>query len=272
MQWRFLKSELPVVGCNMIVNVGNLNSRKLGFHPGALKKLARTGKAVLDLLIPSVCLHCGARLFPTEKWLCGKCCSELPELPEAVCAKCGSPQDPDFCPDCEEMQFVFEKAVAVYAYDGAAKTLIHALKYHNRTAVADWLAEKAFEKLDWDRPFAGAEVVTSIPLHKVRQRERGYNQSALLAQALAKRMKLPFEPYLMVRKVYTTSQTTLSKAARLQNLKEAFRLGKSSLAGKKVLLVDDVFTTGTTVNEAAKVLLAGGAGSVYVLTICHGTL
>jgi len=112
----------------------------------------------------------------------------------------------------------------------------------------------------------GFDCVCAVPLHRVRKRERGYNQSELLARKLASELGLPFvQP--IYRRVYTRSQTNLSRQARLQNLAGAFALRKrSDIAGKRVILVDDVFTTGSTVNEAAQTLKDAGAAKVAVLT------
>ncbi|HOV17004.1 MAG TPA: ComF family protein [Candidatus Cloacimonadota bacterium] len=230
-------------------------------------------KTITDLgnvFYPSVCLLCHERIASQEFWLCGKCRDSLNELSKPICNKCGYPLITDECPECAENHYVFTQARAVFAYDNAAKALVHALKYRGFTKLGDWFANQIFLSEQGNNYLQEIDCVTAIPLHRVRKRERGFNQSELIAQGLAFRLNKPYFPNLIIRKNYTVSQTTLTGKQRRKNLEGAFFSGKKSAEGLKVLLVDDVFTTGSTVNEATKVLLQKGAKDVYVLTACRG--
>jgi ComF family protein len=158
----------------------------------------------------------------------------------------------------------------VFVYDDASRGLILDFKHGDRVwaspAFGGWLARAGDELL------ADADLVAPVPLHRRRLFARRYNQSALLAQALARRCALPVAPDLLVRRRATPSQGRLSPTARRRNVRGAFalRLGYAeAIAGRRVLLIDDVLTTGATVRECARVLLRAGAGAVDVLTLAR---
>jgi len=224
----------------------------------------------LNLCFPPVCLHCHEQIPDQTFWLCGNCQQRLQPVPEAHCPKCGCPSDTEACPNCAEMHYAFDRAVSLYLYEGAIKTVIHNLKYSGFSRIADWLANIAFQTIQADTDLQSVDMVCPVPLHRVRQRERGYNQSALIARAMAVKLQKPFQEHILVKNRNTASQTAMSRTARLSNVRGSFRMGKSAVRGKRILLVDDVFTTGSTVNEASRTLRAAGAAQVFVLTICHG--
>lgn len=233
-----------------------------------LKQAARAA----DAFYPPVCLNCHERIAEQKMWLCGDCFDGLSYVPEQHCPRCGFPTEESECSNCAENSYVFTQAVSVFLHEASAKTLVHALKYDGRTALADWFANQMYKTALYERPLTEVDYVTSVPLHRVRRRERGFNQSELIARALASRLEKPYTGEALVRRAYTASQTLLSGESRRKNIRGAFRTGRLNPQGKSFLLVDDVFTTGTTVNEAAKVLLQQGAAQVYVITACHGTL
>lgn len=227
-------------------------------------------KDLLNLAFPPVCINCHERIAEQTMWLCGSCYDKLNPLPEEHCSKCGYPTEQGECSNCAEHSYVFTQAKSVFLYDGPAKALVHAMKYEGLSDIAQWFAVQMHKLLLQEKPLAEVEAVTAVPLHRVRRRERGYNQSDLIAQALAEKIGIPFTDKALVRKSYTTSQTKLDGVSRRKNMIGAFRAGRYELSGKSILLIDDVFTTGTTVNEAARTLLQAGAKEVFVLTACHG--
>ncbi|MDQ6655114.1 MAG: ComF family protein [Verrucomicrobiota bacterium] len=161
----------------------------------------------------------------------------------------------------------FDAAVASFRSRGVVREVIHKFKYgheiHLRFPAADWLVET----LD-DPRLAGRriDVVIPVPLHAARKRERGFNQAELLAELLSARAGLPMKP-LLQRIRYTTTQTAFDRAERIENLRDAFRLRKkANVRGLRVLLIDDVLTTGSTLSECARVLKAAGAVSVHAAT------
>ncbi len=226
--------------------------------------------ALLNTLYPAVCINCHARIEEQKLWLCGSCYDKLNPLPEQHCPKCGIPNEADECDNCAVNGYVFTQAVSVFLYEGPAKSLVHALKYQGLHTVSGWFANRMFIAAQMEPEIMQADCLTAVPLHRVRHRERGYNQSELIAAQLAKKMSKPLLKKALTRRINTGTQTQLHAAARRTNLLDAFVSGKDDVSGKSVLLIDDVFTTGTTVNEAAKVLLKAGATKVYVMTACHG--
>jgi len=235
-----------------------------------MNRVLQAAKSIVDTLYPPVCVNCRIRIPEQKVWLCGNCYDKLNYLPEQHCPKCGYPAEEAECFNCAENSYVFKQAISAFLYDEAAKALVHEMKYNGLKDIAEWFANQMYKVALNEKPFADVDYVTAVPLHRVRRRERGFNQSDLIARELASKMDKTYTDKALVRKTYTASQTILNSAARRKNLKDAFRAGSLKLTGKKVLLVDDVFTTGTTVNEAAKTLLQAGAEKVYVMTACHG--
>lgn len=173
------------------------------------------------------------------------------------------------CDVCHSMQVHFDLARAVFRFEGPIQNLVHALKYEGRRKVAEFFAHEAANYIKTLESFGEADLLIPVPLHKVRARERGYNQSALIAKKLAALLSIEYaEP--VYRKRYTKSQTHLHRDERLQNLASAFGLtGAAKLENRKLLLVDDVFTTGSTVNEICGVLQTAAPKSIMVLTMAR---
>jgi competence protein ComFC len=228
---------------------------------------------MLDLLYPRSCAGCGGGLGGDERHLCWSCRSELRLIGPPLCSLCGNPVegrvDHAFrCYHCEEARPHFDLARSAARFDGLMRRLVHDFKYHGAlwlTAdLTDLLEACARAHLD---P-AGFDVVTWIPLHAVRRRERGYNQAQVLAGALARRLGLPAER-LLGRVRRTTTQTHLTASQRAHNVRAAFEAGRGA-AGRRILLVDDVMTTGATASESARALKEAGAVEVAVVTLVRG--
>lgn len=235
-----------------------------------MSQILNIGAKLVDMLFPPVCLHCHKRIADQKMWLCGACHEKLSFIPEQHCPKCGYPTEQEECFNCAENHYSFKQAVSVFLFQDSARTLVHELKYTGLTDIADWFANQMYKNLLADKDLQDIDYVTAVPLHRVRRRERGFNQSDLIAKALASRMNSKFTDQALRRKTYTKSQTILNSTSRRQNLKGAFSVGRLNPSGLSFLLIDDVFTTGTTVNEATKVLLKAGAKQVFVMTACHG--
>lgn len=196
-------------------------------------------------------------------------------LTDPVCRCCGRQPDgrvdgPFTCGFCRQTPPAFDRARAAIRFDGVARALIHAYKYQG----ASWLTPDLTDLLEGalfgfgpDRPF---HAITAVPLHDARRRARGYNQSELLARSLARRLKLPCMNTL-VRIRPTPSQTLLNAAARRRNLRDAFApVSPEWIVQRNWLLVDDVMTTGATLDEAARVLRASGALDIWAVTVARG--
>ena len=185
------------------------------------------------------------------------------------CPQCGAQVTGTECKNCAEESFAFDLTDSLFRYAGAIRELIHKLKYDGYVSPAGYLALPLAEYMQSHDEIKDYDLVCPVPLHRVRKRERGYNQSELIAYAAAQLADLPYSQPLK-RRYYTRSQTMLSREKRKKNLHNAFvMVDQKAVQGKKVILVDDVFTTGSTLNEAAKELKAAGAGKVAAITVAR---
>lgn len=223
----------------------------------------------LDLLFPpkTTCIIC--KTVIKTGYLCDKCKSTLKFIEGNRCSICGKPIDYEgTCLDCLEHGHEFKQNISPFEYDGVVKDLIGRFKYFKERELAPFFADymaDAVKKMNWP-----IDVIVPVPLHKIRLDERGYNQSELLARELSYRLNI-FMSKALRRVRNTTTQTALHKEERIENVKGAFKVTyKDTIVGKNVLLVDDVLTTGATLDECAKVLKENGAKDVYVATIATG--
>lgn len=223
---------------------------------------------VLDLIYPPKCLVCGDI---QEYYLCPKCTARIDYLVPPVCDRCGLPVDEISCRNihCKTLNFTRARAVAVY--DGVIREAIHQLKYSGRTVLMGELNTLLVDYMATYPDFAGdATAVIPIPIHASRERERGFNQSALLAKGVSEYLRLPLLTHALERVGGLRPQVQLSEYDRVHNVKGAFKASPSiSLEGQRILLIDDVLTTGSTTSEASKVLREAGAARVYVLTLAR---
>jgi competence protein ComFC len=228
-------------------------------------------QAAISLLYPATCAICREQVRAGE-YLCDDCEGKIVRIVRPFCEVCSEPFEGSIntafsCANCAHRTIHFAAAVAAYRGRGVVRDVIHEFKYnrqiHLRHLVARWLCAA----LDEDR-LRGQQfdVIVPVPLHPARQRERGFNQATLLAELLGAHVALPCSP-LLKRIRYTTTQTALDRSERMENLHNAFRLRKNGdVRGLRVLLIDDVLTTGSTLSECARVLKRAGAKSVHAAT------
>ncbi len=228
-------------------------------------------RGLVSLFYPPLCVVCGGAIAP-EEHLCVNCREKAPRIKAPFCAKCSEPfagsiTNTFTCANCANRVVHFDAAVAVYRSRGMVRKLVHEFKYgrqrHLRHPLAAWILETLNDARLHGRRF---DAVVPVPLHPARERERGFNQAALLAEIFCAARQLPFS-LLLERIRYTTTQTAFDRTERMENLHNAFRLRKNSdVRGWRVLLIDDVLTTGSTLSECARVLKSAGAISVHAAT------
>src|SRR2546423_5218503 len=233
--------------------------------------LPRIVDAAASLFYPPTCAICSANIERSE-YVCGDCEARAPRVVAPFCAKCSEPfpgaiTQTFSCANCQHRALHFHCAVAAYRSRGLVREVLHQFKYgkqrHLRHPIAKWLSESLSDARLCGRHF---DVVVPVPLHPARERERGFNQAALIAELFATSARVPARPVLE-RIRYTTTQTAYDRAERMENLHGAFRLRKKQdVRGLHVLLIDDVLTTGSTLSECARVLRAAGAVSVHAAT------
>jgi ComF family protein len=210
------------------------------------------------------------------RYLCWDCLSDMPKVEPPFCACCGDPVAGDIqhdytCFACARETPAFDRARSAVRYEGAVGSSLRALKYENALWVVQDLANLLFACVQAEYPGQPFDFIAAVPLYPPRRRERGFNQSAVLGSALARRLRIPFREGLVRRIRPTVTQTGLTAPQRTANVCGAFRVGLFARpAGRKILLVDDVMTTGATVNACAKALKKGDAASVHVVTVARG--
>jgi ComF family protein len=240
-----------------------------------LPRLGQVLRLFLDMLIPPRCPSCGA-ITSEQGALCADCWQHLRFLGPPHCACCGQPFPLDVgaearCPRCLTRPPRFDRARAVFRYDEASRPLILRFKHADRIAVARpfarWMARAGGALL------AEADLLVPVPLHPWRLFRRRYNQAALLALELSRLSGVPVWPDALRRIRATPPQGRLSGRARHRNVRGAFRLRQpQAVAGRRILLIDDVMTTGATLEECARLLRMGGASGVDVLTLARVVL
>ena len=233
-------------------------------------------RELLGWLYPPHCCHCGAVLCaPRDRLLCPSCYRELEESRArgAICSTCGLMLQTDSeskatCTNCQTRKPHFDVARAALRYSGPASSVILSFKYRGDYFLGPRLLTKALEAGWVPSGLDDADAVIPVPLHPRRERERGYNQAALLARTLARHFGLPLWRKALRRTRYTSQQTSLVARRRWDNVRGAFEV-TSHVRAKCLLLVDDVMTTGATASECARALKKSGAGRVNVLTLAR---
>jgi len=238
--------------------------------PAVLNTLYQT---VVNLCYPPFCISCRTSL--EQGLLCQDCLDSAVRIEAPFCQICSRPYTgvfgaPFACPDCEDHPPAFDCVATRYQATGIVRDLIHRFKYsgefHLRNLLVNWLEEALSDPRVSTEAF---DSLVPVPLHPTRIRERGYDQIAALVGLLGERSRKPVSLCLR-RSRYTESQTRFSRKERLQNLQNAFELRKgTSVLGKRLLLVDDVLTTGSTLDECARVLKSHGAKSVCAVTVAR---
>ena len=228
-------------------------------------------RAAASLFYPALCAVCHAPVTRGD-YVCEDCLDKAQRIVAPFCSKCSEPFsgaiDGEFtCANCANRTLSFDAAISAYRSRGVIRFVILQFKYSRqlqlRHPVAEWLQEAMNDARLRDRNF---DRVVPVPLHPARLRERGFNQAEVLGKILAQRINVTLNCALE-RTRYTTTQTAFDRIERMENLRGAFRLRKRiNVRGLRVLLVDDILTTGSTLSECARVLREAGAQSIYAVT------
>lgn len=235
--------------------------------------MQRTGRGLLDLLFPRRCPVCGGIVQPPGALICPACVSQLSPVKAPACRKCGKEvfgEHVEYCADCARRRRTFVSGTALLNYNEAARHSMAAIKYKNKREYLDFYSEAlAFRFADTVRGWQ-PDALIPVPVHPSRRRKRGYNQAEELARRLGAQWNIPVERRLLIRVRKTQPQRNLNPEERLRNLQAAFAVQKGISVPKRVLLVDDIYTTGSTMEACSRVLKAAGAEEIHFVVICIG--
>src|SRR6266850_742869 len=250
-----------------------------GAAPAGRGWLAGIGDALVSVFFPAGCRICDELLTGASRVpICGACLRSFVRVPQPACDVCGRPlpgltPEPGralLCPACRAKTYAFERARSFAVYEGALVRAILLLKFDQIVPLGAWFAERLAEVAKEQGSALAADVVVPVPLHHQRERERGYNQAALLSKPLAKRLGLPHKAVLLMRTRARPEKQILTLEERWESVRGAFATRPGSQVDNlRVLLLDDVLTTGATLDAAARALRDAGAKSVIGLTVAR---
>jgi ComF family protein len=241
--------------------------------------LAEASDALVSVIFPAGCRICDKLLIDARRvpiWR--ECLSAFQRIPQPCCEICGRPlpaltgqkREPLLCPACRDKTYAFDRARSFAIYEGPLVQAILLLKFEQIEPLGAWFAKRLTELVSSEGNALVADVVVPVPLHRDRERERGYNQAALISRPLAKRLRLPHKAVLLMRTRARPDKRILSLEERWNSVRGAFATRPGSQVDNlRVLLVDDVLTTGATLDACARALREAGAKSVIGLTVAR---
>ena len=240
--------------------------------------LSSLGEGFLDLIYPSniYCISCGNIIDDSRPYaLCDVCVRTLKWANGRTCSRCGKILQEDYgsdlCTDCADGEHVFQKGFTCVEYGSAERELMHQFKYKDKAYLGRKLAEIMYDRIKPEK--LDPDLILPVPMFRRKERQRGYNQAAVLAAGLARFMGVPYDRKLLVRRVETEAMSRLGASGRRRNIQEVFSVSRDKIdkpAGKKILLIDDIYTTGSTADACASVLLEAGSAAVFVFTFASG--
>lgn len=231
-------------------------------------------EALINILYPKRCFICDCILpYKESETLCNICREKTKWIFGDICSICGKPLEEhrlEFCYDCSKRKPNYKQGRGMYVYKDQIIHSIHRYKYGNRKgygkAYAKELTRFYLEKINWE-----IDLITSVPLHPKRLRERAFNQSALISSILGRNLNIEVNNFILIRTKNTKPQKDLIDSERILNVRDAFSINKKyTFLHKNILIIDDIYTTGSTINNCAKTLKENGAKNVYFLTVAIG--
>lgn len=226
----------------------------------------------LDVLFPRRCPLCDEVVPWEEGRVCQACRPKIQYVGEHYCMKCGKPlesQEVEFCPDCRKRTHAYDRGRAVFLYPAVARS-VYRFKYSGRREYADFYAEEIEKQLEETIRHWNPDALVPVPIHWRRKAVRGYNQAEELANRLGRRMGIPVLPKWVKRCRNTFPQKLLNVRERQNNLKKAFIIRQDDVKLDTIILIDDIYTTGSTADALASLAKAAGVNNVYVISLAIG--
>ena len=239
-----------------------------------LQKIKVLAGEAADLLYPRRCPVCGGIVLPKGALICPACRGFLSYIKEPTCRSCGKEiEDPtaEYCGDCSRRRHSFVRCFGILNYTETESESMSAIKYRNRKEYIDFYASEAVRLRGREIRAIAPDCLIPVPVHPSRLRKRGFNQAGVLAEKIGEILGIPVEEDFLLRLKKTTPQKSLDPGERLRNLMRAFgTAGDAPDWMRRVLLVDDIYTTGSTAEACTRVLLSSGVREVWVFVICVG--
>ena len=224
-----------------------------------------------EWLWPYRCPVCEKILRAEEGLVCGKCAAALPWVKEPRCMKCGRPvadETQEYCAACEGRERLFHRGMSALAYEGDFRKSVLRMKFHNQRVYIPFFAACMAAGCSRELYAVQPEVLLPVPMHERKKRERGFDQCALLALELSKQTGIPVQTGNLIRKRYTQPQKGLNARQRHENLHGAFLVRSPEALPASVMLIDDIYTTGATIDECCRVLRQAGVREINFMTLC----
>jgi len=244
----------------------NIENQSLRRNKGKWKEV------IFSIFFPRHCPMCDV-VIPYGQMICNVCEKKISYIKEPVCKKCGKQLEnerQEYCGDCSRKKHFFVQGKAVFSYRNEIKLSMYRFKYSNKREYGDYYALRTAQEYgNWIK-CRQIEAIVPVPMYARKKRARGYNQAEVFAKALGRELNLPVECSMVRRIKNTAPQKELNDRQRKDNLKKAFQVTTNIVKYKKVLLVDDIYTTGATMDAVAEVMRRAGVDEVYILSICIG--
>lgn len=229
---------------------------------------------ILCFIYPGRCAVCDEVLSPGSGSICPDCVEKLGAAQGHHCKKCGKfieDEDGEYCENCRNRRHHFEEGYGIFPYDGWVQESMVRFKFHERAEYGKFYGKMMAAKGGAYVRRWNPQVILPVPMYRKKKKKRGYNQAEILAREVGKRLDIPVRTDLLIRKRNTKPLKEMTPQQRRENLKDAFLAMPECKDYERILLVDDIYTTGSTVDAAAKILKQQGAGKIYFLTACTGT-
>ena len=229
-------------------------------------------KRVIYGIFPKTCPMCDKVIYPYQD-ICDACERKLEYVSEPKCKKCGKPirlMEQEYCMDCTKHVHYYEQGIAACVYSEQVKKSIYKFKYHNRRGYSEFYGKAIAAKYQKQIQAWKADVLIPVPIHYKRYVKRGYNQSKLLAKQLSKQLNIPMDSSILQRSINTKPQKELNVKDRLKNLESAFKITENVVKYKQVIIVDDIYTTGSTIDACAKILMDAGVKKIFYISLSIG--
>jgi ComF family protein len=237
------------------------------------KKIKKAISEGVKFIFPPACPICGEILENREVKVCTECVRRLHFVGKPCCLQCGKEIDDgeaEYCDACREKPRSYIKGYPAVVYDDEINPCMMAFKYSGKRGYADFLASLIVRRHGQEIIALNPDVLLPVPIHKARLKKRGYNQAELLAKSLSKYLEIPYDSNLLIRQKNTRALKTMDGSEREQNLKNAFNSVSKSVEYRRVLLVDDIYTTGATIEGCTHILKGLGLQEVFYTSVCIG--